>query len=199
MNKKKTIAAMICIAALTCMNVSKPTYIKKTITPSFNASYANVKSLAADSNDSSYDVPNKDTSFKTYMSYRAITDTSSTQYELQQEAWTDENGFRRIKDDYLVAMGTYYAEECGIRFKVTLEDGNEITVMIGDIKADIHTNSTNQYTPVYDSNGIFISANVLEFIVDTDVLPKRVKRLGSANCIEELHGNIVAIEKICKE
>lgn len=143
-----------------------------------------------------FDVPDYDTSFKTYMNYKAITNKNSKQYKLQKLAYTDDNGFRRIDDDYLVAMGTYYSDTCGERFKITFEDGHEITVMIGDIKNDLHTNSTNQYTAVYNSNGEFISANVLEFIVDTSLLSKKAKNLGSVNCYEELCGNISTIEKI---
>ena len=130
------------------------------------------------------------------MDYRCITDKTSAQYELQQFAWTDEDGFRRIGDDYIVAMGTYYAKNVGDRFKITLDTDNEITVIIGDIKQDIHTDYFNQYTPIYDENGIFFSGNVLEFIVDTDVLPKVPRRLGTVSYFNYLKGNIKSIERI---
>lgn len=142
------------------------------------------------------DIPTCNTEFKTYMDYRCITDKTSAQYELQQFAWTDEDGFRRIDDDYIVSMGTYYAENVGDRFKITLDTDNEITVIIGDIKQDIHTDYFNQYTPIYDENGIFFSGNVLEFIVDTDVLPKIPRRLGTVSYFDNLKGNIKSIERI---
>lgn len=142
------------------------------------------------------DIPTCNTEFKTYMDYRCITDKTSAQYELQQFAWTDEDGFRRIGDDYIVAMGTYYAKNVGDRFKITLDTDNEITVIIGDIKQDIHTDYFNQYTPIYDENGIFFSGNVLEFIVDTDVLPKVPRRLGTVSYFNYLKGNIKSIERI---
>lgn len=142
------------------------------------------------------DIPTCNTEFKTYMDYRCITDKTSDQYELQQFAWTDEDGFRRIGDDYIVAMGTYYAENVGDRFKITLDTDNEITVIIGDIKQDIHTDYFNQYTPIYDENDIFFSGNVLEFIVDTDVLPKVPRRLGTVSYFDYLKGNIKSIERI---
>lgn len=142
------------------------------------------------------DIPTCNTEFKTYMDYRCITDKTSAQYELQQFAWTDEDGFRRIGDDYIVAMGTYYAENVGCRFKITLDTDNEITVIIGDIKQDAHTDYFNQYTPIYDENGIFFSGNVLEFIVDTDVLPKVPRRLGTVSYFDYLKGNIKSIERI---
>ena len=66
-----------------------------------------------------------ETWFKTYMDYRCITDSASIQYQLQQQAWTDEQGLRRIASDYLVAMGTGWLENgCGERFSVTLDTGN---------------------------------------------------------------------------
>lgn len=142
------------------------------------------------------DVPTCNTEFKTYMDYRCITDKTSAQYELQQFAWTDEDGFRRIGDDYIVAMGTYYAENVGDRFKITLDTDNEITVIIGDIKQDVHTDYFNQYTPIYDENGIFFSGNVLEFIVDTDTLPKIPRKLGTVSYFDNLKGNIKSIERI---
>jgi len=142
------------------------------------------------------DIPTCNTEFKTYMDYRCITDKTSAQYELQQFAWTDEDGFRRIGDDYIVAMGTYYAENVGCRFKITLDTDNEITVIIGDIKQDAHTDYFNRYTPIYDENGIFFSGNVLEFIVDTDVLPKVPRRLGTVSYFDYLKENIKSIERI---
>ena len=142
------------------------------------------------------DIPTCNTEFKTYMDYRCITDKTSAQYELQQFAWTDEDGFRRIGDNYIVAMGTYYAENVGDRFRITLDTDNEITVIIGDIKQDAHTDYFNQYTPIYDENGIFFSGNVLEFIVDTDVLPKIPRRLGTVSYFDYLKGNIKTIERI---
>ena len=142
------------------------------------------------------DIPTCNTEFKTYMDYRCITDKTSAQYELQQFAWTDKDGFRRIGDDYIVAMGTYYAENVGDRFRITFDTDNEITVIIGDIKQDIHTDYFNQYTPIYDENGIFFSGNVLEFIVDTDVLPKIPRRLGTVSYFDNLKGNIKSIERI---
>ena len=143
-----------------------------------------------------YELPNLSTSFKTYMDYRCITDTDSMQYKLQQNAWTDEDGLRRLGEAYMVAMGTYYADECGKTFEVTFDTDEKILVVVGDIKEDCHTDKTNRYSPVYDNNGNFISANVLEFIVDTDVLSRHTKRLGTVEYCGNLQGNIVSIVAI---
>jgi ribonucleoside-triphosphate reductase len=101
------------------------------------------------------------------MDYRYITDTTSDQWELSQIAYTDEYGLRKVNDYYCVAMGSYYSENVGDKFEITLENGNKFNVIIGDLKQDCHTDATNQYTPVYDNNGNFYGANVIEFIVVT--------------------------------
>ena len=143
-----------------------------------------------------YALPNYDTYFKTYMSYKAITNTRSAQYKLQQQAWTDENGLRRIGDDYIIAVGTFYSNTIGDRFEVTLANGFTFTATVGDVKADYHTDSQHMYTPVYNERGRMISANVLEFVVDTSCLPKKVRQLGTVSGIKDFEGNIQSIEKI---
>lgn len=147
-------------------------------------------------NDNYLDVPECDTSFKTYMDYRCITDETSIQWKIQQNAWTDSDGFRRINNDYIVAVGTYYSSKCGERFRIVFDDDDEITVTVGDLKQNRHTDKTNRYTAVYNEYGEFVSANVLEFIVDTKKLSKRSKLLGSVNNHDYLNGNVKIIERI---
>lgn len=142
------------------------------------------------------EIPDCDTSFKAYMDYSCITDDTTMQWELQQKAYTNEYGLRKIGTDYCVAVGSYYSETVGERFKITLENDNEFTVIISDLKKDEHTDSSNRYSPVYDENGEFYSANVLEFIVDTDQLHSMVTTLGTVSYYDEFEGNIVSIEKI---
>ena len=142
------------------------------------------------------EVPDCDTSFKAYMDYNCITDDTTAQWELQQIAYTDEYGLRKIGTDYCVAVGSYYSETVGERFKITLDNDSEFTVIISDLKKDEHTDSSNRYSPVYDENGEFYSANVLEFIVDEDQLHSMVTTLGTVSYYNEFKGNIVSIEKI---
>ncbi len=150
------------------------------------------------STNESLAVPLCDTSFKAYMDYRTLTVASSDQYKIQHSAyiWTDVYGLRRYNEDYVVAVGTYYTPNCGARFKVTFDTGSAITVLVGDIKADIHTDPLHQYRAVYDSQGNFYSANVLEFIVDTDLLPRSCKLMGSVGTLDHLSGNIKSIERL---
>ena len=141
-------------------------------------------------------IPNCDTSFKSYMDYRYITNKASDQYKLQLSAWTDNMGLRRVDDYYLVAMGTYYSDNIGDKFRITLEGDRTFDVMIGDVKADIHTDKNNMYSTVYNSDGSFKSANVIEFIVDKKTISKKVKLWGDVSAYDEFAGNIVKIERI---
>lgn len=120
--------------------------------------------------DDGYDIPTAATSFKAWMSYRAITSKRSDQWKLQQKAWTDSDGFRRYGDEgyYMVALGTYYAERCGKVFDITFESGTTIRCIVGDIKANVHTDELNQHR-----NG-----NVVEFIVDGRAISNTCKRMG---------------------
>lgn len=141
-----------------------------------------------------YSIPDGDTSFKTYMDYRCITNTRSMQYKLQTKAWTDDEGLRRINDDYIVALGTFYAEHIGDRVKITLDTGEEFTATVGDFKANCHTDATNRYTSM--TNGC---KNVVEFIVDTKSMNSKPRRMGDISYCYGMKGNITSIERIYNE
>lgn len=138
-----------------------------------------------------------DTSFKTFMDYRAITNTSSAQYKyVNQWGWHDEQGFMRAdaehdlgitEDYYLIALGSYYGTEIGTKYRITTDTGNVFYGVLADQKDDKHTNSTNQYAANKD---------VVEFLVDTRYLNKTVRRMGSANVYMPLNGKIAEIERI---
>jgi hypothetical protein len=141
-------------------------------------------------------VPWINSDFKAYMAYDMVTDSTAPQWKYREMAHTDENGLRRIGEDYLVAMGTYYSESVGARFRITLDSGSVFTVTVGDIKNPAHTDTYNMYTPVKDKSGNVICANVLEFIVDTDKLPPLALRLGTVSCLDGLEGNVKQIERL---
>lgn len=135
----------------------------------------------------SYKVP-KNMHFKSYTNYKCLS-RSSAQWKLQKKAYTDKNGLRKISDDYLVAMGSYYTKHLGDRFKITLSTGKSFTVRICDFKANSDTNSTHQYT----ANGCMI-----EFYVDNN-LNSKARQMGDISYIKGFKGNIIKVEKIIKE
>lgn len=124
--------------------------------------------------------------FKSYTDYRCLS-RSSPQWALQEQAYTDENGLRKIGDAYLVAMGSYYGTTLGTTYIVTLSNGNSFTVMLCDGKADRHTDTNNQ---VCLSNG-----SVIEFYVESDKMPSIVRQMGSVGALEQFSGSIVSIER----
>ena len=117
-----------------------------------------------------------------YMYYTAITSRGSVQYKLQQQAQTNEKGFRTIGDYYLVAMGSYYGK-AGDRLQITLANGFKYKVMLGDIKSDVHTNSTNQ---------VGQDGSIIEFILDKKVIANHSIFVQNA---KPLMGSIIKIEK----
>ena len=132
-------------------------------------------------------LPSNFGAFKSYTDYRCLS-RSSVQWKLQEQAYTDENGLRKIDDAYLVALGSYYGTKLGVRYTVTLSTGNQFDVILCDSKDNRHTNETHQYT---------VSNNcVIEFYVETEALPKKVRQSGSISAIEGFEGSIVSIEKI---
>lgn len=138
-----------------------------------------------------FDIPEGDTSFKSYMDYRCITCADSPQYKLQQSCYTDTSGMRRTESgDYTIALGSYYANRIGDRYRIELDGGRVFYAVVGDFKADIHTDALNQYTEA--GNG---SKNVVEFIVDTDTLPDLTREMGDIS-YNGFSGNIESIERI---
>lgn len=137
-----------------------------------------------------YDVPDIDTSFKTFTDYKMVTDKTSKQYEIVQNSYTDNKGMRRIKgtNDFVVALGTYYTKDVGERFLITLESGVLLYVTVGDIKSDEHTENSNRY--------IRENGNVVEFYIDSSVTDKDVLKNGDISCYTMFSGNIVTIEKL---
>lgn len=145
----------------------------------------------------SFNVPRIDSSFKTYMDYRTITDVSSPQYNfIKKHGWCDNNGFMRtngeqdlgVDDDYyMIALGSHYGKEIGTKYRITTDAGNVFYGVLCDQKQDAHTNNTQQYS--YNND-------VVEFIVDVGKLNPTVKKMGSANVHEPLNGNIIAVEQM---
>lgn len=117
--------------------------------------------------------------FKSWMDYGKITAQSTTQWRLQQKATTDQQtGIRMYEGRYMVAMARQYGK-AGTELTIEFEDGQEIDVILGDIKAG----TTCQHD----------DGSMIEFIVDSKAMPAAIKRSGNYNLI--FTGSITAIKK----
>ena len=112
--------------------------------------------------------PCTDSTFKSYMDYRMITNTSSEQYKLQQSAYTNEQGLREYKGFILVAVASRYGN-VGDILAIDLE-ADSIYAIIGDIKDKGHDGCSS------DRDG-----SMVEFIVDTQVIDPKIKSSGNFN------------------
>jgi hypothetical protein len=114
--------------------------------------------------------------FKSWMSFRAITSPSSRQYKLQSTANTNTvTGQRTVGDYIMVAMSGEYGP-VGSKYIVTFLDESAIKVIIGDIK---HEGCTSG------------DSSMIEFIVDPNLIPKSIITSGNYNLIYK--GKIVTI------
>lgn len=127
--------------------------------------------------------------FKCYEDYRALTDTSAPQYQLQQEAWTDCNGLRRVGGCYCVALGSAYGEEIGAKYIITLSTGYEFIAILADQKADRDT---------IDGHTRDINGAVIEFVVDSECIPPYVRQSGSVSSIPQFAGEVEKIRRVKK-
>ena len=127
--------------------------------------------------------------FKCWEDYRALTDTSSPQYELQTEAWTDRHGCRRFNGDYCIALGSAYGSQIGTRYIITLDTGKEFTAVLADQKADCDT--VQRHTR--DRHGA-----VIEFVVDSAMIPEAVRHSGDISSIPGMEGEVAEIRRLKK-
>lgn len=125
--------------------------------------------------------------FKSYTDYQCLS-KKSPQWKLQEQAYTDENGLRKIDEYYLVALGSYYGTELGTKYLVTLSTGSQFKIILCDCKSDHHTDELNQTC--------LVNGSILEFYVETNKLSKSVKTAGSIGVLPEFAGEVENIEKI---
>lgn len=124
--------------------------------------------------------------FKPYMDYRAVTDQSSRQWELIQQADHETDGRLTIDGYALAALGKAFGP-VGTRYVFTI-DGKEVLIMKADEKQTAHTKDQNDYC---GENG-----HILEMIIDTDLVSSEVTYHGDCSKIPELAGKIEKIEVI---
>ena len=130
-----------------------------------------------------YDAPSN-SSFKSYMDYRSITNKSSAQWAIQANSVTDAEGLRKYNDCFTVAIGTGWGAPVGTYFDAELSTGVVLHCVVGDHKAPQHTINGHRQAP----NG-----NVIEFIVDTHTLLAEAKRRGDVSFTSGKAGYVKSI------
>lgn len=125
-------------------------------------------------NRTTYNIPNYSGN-KTWMSYKAVTARRSPQYRLLQNySYTGKYGIRVVdgidQQRYCVALGSKFTSRIGQYFDLILANGTVIPCVLGDQKADNHTDSSNTFTIASDCCS--------EFIIDRDELHRLAKRDG---------------------
>ena len=109
--------------------------------------------------------------FKSYESWKAITAKNTPHYKLQNEyAYTNSDGIRMVDGRYCIALGSYFTTAIGQYVDIVLENGTIIHCILGDQKADIHTDALHIAHP---------DGSIVEFIVDTDKIPTMARRMGN--------------------
>lgn len=132
--------------------------------------------------------PTNRNDFKSYMPYTAITNIASKQLELQQQAYTDENGLRCIDGKPMIAVGTGWGVSVGDIVLITCANSNSFEAIIGDIKDNMDTNSDNKTTSANNCR--------CEFIVDMDKLNSNIKTSGNVAVLEQYSGYVMNVQKI---
>ena len=131
------------------------------------------------------EMPERSRDFKSYMSYTCL--KNWLQADLQEIATTDEDGFRKLDDRYMIAVGTAVTNEVGTYVTLVLENGTEIKCIVGDIKDDMHTQDNNIVTKANEC--------VSEFIIDKDVMDDTVLSMGSVSyAFENWRSKVVSIK-----
>lgn len=108
--------------------------------------------------------------FKSWMPYTAITNRSSKQYKLQQMASTGTYGIRCVNGRYCIAVGTGVNAGVGQYVDLVLKNGTVISCIVGDLKANCHTQSNNLITIHSDCCS--------EFIISSSALNHNARRDG---------------------
>lgn len=127
------------------------------------------------------------------MPYTSITDKKSEQWALQLQAYTGKYGIRCFFDGdriyFLSAMGSAYGRTIGDAFRVTLNCGTVMYVMLGEFKDD-GTDPNFFGHPTTHADGYDVTC-VLEFIYDAKHINSKALQAGNfcnIECFGGLHG-----------
>ena len=118
------------------------------------------------------------------MDYRAVTDTSSLQYDLLSRAYHADDGLLYIDGHLAVAMGSGYGP-VGTKYVMTI-GGTEYQVIKADAKQDAHTLDGAGWQGT--------DGHLIEMIVDTDLLDADAMYMGDCDCL--VPGTVTEIRRI---
>ena len=165
-------------------NARKKTANKKSSKKKANKKKTSRKKKSVKERYTIYSTPSHN-SFKSYMSYRAVS-SSSAQGKLQAKAKTDgDTGIRKVDGRYCVALGSYYCSKIGTKIDLVMENGSVVKCVLADQKANRDTDAKNQKT----SDG-----SMAEFLVDMNKLSSRAKTMGDVSyAAKELKGSIAKV------
>ena len=126
-------------------------------------------------NSQVYDIPPYP-GVKKWMGYKSF-GRGTKQYKLQQYCITDGFGLRSVDGLYAIAIGSRFGTKIGQRIDLVLENGTVIPCVMGDQKADRHTDATNTFSNT--TRNLCCS----EFIVDTRMLDNQAAFRGDTSFI----------------
>lgn len=145
-------------------------------------------------------IPQIPTNMYMSMDYRKITNHRSEQWLLQMDnTYTNKNGIRTYIDkngrEYLTAaLAANYGREIGSAWLVTLTNGSEFYVMMGDFKDD-GSDPLRMGDPCknYDNQDCLC---VIEFIVEMEKVPREVRLSGTMSSLDFFNGHISSMQYI---
>ena len=137
--------------------------------------------------------------------YRKLNVVNSDQYKLQQECMTDlHTGIRFLCEDHdkylCAALGTAYGITLGDAWQVTLKCGYQFNIILADFKHPIDNIDPEDFGDIDTNYDDEECINVIEFICDLRISPKKVIQAGTMSALDEFGGiygdgaNIVSIK-----
>jgi hypothetical protein len=93
--------------------------------------------------------------------------------DINDLAEPDHDGFMKLDERYLIAVGSRFNTAAGQYIDLVLENGVVIQCIMGDAKADVDTDSTNTFT--------YKSSCCSEFIIDESTIRSDIYERGNAS------------------
>lgn len=127
----------------------------------------------------------EDSDFKSYMDYRCIKAKDTNQWKLQRMCTTTDLGLRTYNGRYCIALGTGFNAPAGTYVDVVLENGNVLQCIVGDIKANKDTNSSNRQH--------LTDGSIVEFLAHSPTIWYYTNNMGTVGYIDYFSGDVEEI------